>query len=95
MIAEYKTVFDLLSDERRWTVNHYALNELGYPVSPLSPDACRFCLRGAISRVYGRSGFENAAQCNLYPVIGDKSISVFNDTSTHAEVLAAVKAAGI
>jgi hypothetical protein len=45
-------VKDILSDESRWTQGAAARNKRGELCSVLSPDATRFCILGAMARVY-------------------------------------------
>lgn len=61
-----KTALDILREARKtlnslesWTKTTLALAEDGRPVDPISDDACRFCLVGAIYRVSG--GWQKAA----------------------------------
>jgi hypothetical protein len=45
-------VKDILSDPSKWTQGAAARNKRGELCSVLSPDATRFCILGAIARVY-------------------------------------------
>lgn len=52
-ISECKTVLELLSDPSRWIKGETAKMENGMYCSSQHPDAVRFCLAGAIERIYG------------------------------------------
>lgn len=77
---------ELLSDESRWTKRSYARDVNGHPCSAKSPDACKWCLLGAIqaTRV---SPFSMAADA-VEALIGYQ-VDVFNDACyrKHTEVL--------
>lgn len=45
-------VQELLSDESKWCCFHTAKNIQGNQVDVNSPDACRFCLLGALDKCY-------------------------------------------
>jgi hypothetical protein len=64
-------------------------------VSPLATSAVRFCLLGACERVYKSEYKCRQVETRLMRVIGSKDIAKFNDTSSHAQVLRAVKKANI
>lgn len=52
-------VKELLSEETKWTKNHYAKNEEGEPVSSLFSEACCWCLKGAVTKCYYNPAIEN------------------------------------
>ena len=90
-----KAARDLISDPARWTQGWFAKNERGLNVSEDHPDACCWCVLGAMKRVSSSSiGFHQAAA-----ILRNRSmfrlfdLSEFNDTHTHAEVLALFDAA--
>ena len=39
---------DLLKEEDRWIKSHWALDRNGSPTGTCSPDACQWCMSGAI-----------------------------------------------
>lgn len=96
-ISECTTVAELLEDPARWTKKTSARNRAGYSAGPKGLDACCWCLRGAITRIYSdhptmlMSALEKVHQ--LLP--GVESLENWNDDSTHAEVLELVRRAGI
>jgi hypothetical protein len=95
-LRKYKTVSGLLVDKRRWTTGQFAADSRNSPVDPQDARACRFCLSGAIRRIYG---FETPgaryAILRLLPHIEGLSPVAFNDSSSHRQVLAAVRKAKI
>lgn len=95
-MKDFKTVAELLADEKRWTQGEFAKTASGQGCVPHNPNAVCFCLWGAMTRVYQSRDAHDKAVEKLQAVIGrHQRIAQFNDTHTHAEVLAAVKEAGI
>ena len=99
-----KAARDLISDPARWTQRFKALDEFCLPVDPTSEKAICFCSLGALQNVTGLSRyhqpvFEAAKALNrklpIYLTLGDDEADFtdFNDTHTHAEVLALFDAA--
>lgn len=75
-----------IADPKHWTQNYLAHDISGRPISPYSPNAVCWCALGAIESVSrGRIG---PAVMTLSSVI-EGPVSQFNDTHTHAEILAA------
>lgn len=78
--------------EKGWTRNVLARNAAGEPVFSNSPEACAFCVAGAIEHAQGDdpdAGMEAFAV--MHDSLGNVSITDFNDaaTTTHADILAA------
>lgn len=88
------TVLELLEKPEAWTQGAPARNSEGWSVNTDSEKATCWCLLGAIWRVYPADAFD--MELKLRAIVG-KSIAVFNDEKcrTHAEVLEAVRKAGI
>lgn len=99
MIEQYQTVEALLASKSRWGQMRNALDKNGKEVSIHSPQAERFCLIGALQRVYVgerwyvKPGF--LALENEIKQLGFSSVVVYNDTHNHAEVLALVRKHGL
>ena len=45
-------IYELLSKRNAWTQNNYAKNTKRRPVMPNDPDACCWCILGALSKCY-------------------------------------------
>lgn len=88
-----KQARELISDERRWTRGELARDSEGHEVDEDSPSAACWCSVGAVWRV--REGGENlcGALTALEEAMGTEHIGDFNDSHSHAEVLAAFDAA--
>lgn len=106
-IDECETVAELLADPARWTKFEMARDSNGEECHEKSPLATCFCVEGACIRIYG-NGDRNMlyeewpsvkAEMKLKNSLGIKygNIARWNDAPerTHAEVLEAVKRAGI
>ena len=79
----------LIEQPERWTQNAYARDDSRQPCSPTDLIATCWCATGAISRVSRWSiTNENKAWDTLNFITG-VSVARFNDSRTHAEVLAA------
>lgn len=97
----YKTVAGLLGDPSRWCKGENALDKNGRIVNPDNKDAVKFCLSGAIFRVYGSYDAPEAGE--VMTVIAQKYRKKYsymyewNDSRrrTHEEVLSVVKLAKI
>jgi hypothetical protein len=78
-----------IADEKNWCQGGYAKDEGGNSTSSYSTSACKWCSIGALKSVSGESyaGYNNALDC-LVGII-QSPIPNYNDTHTHAEVLAA------
>ena len=73
---------ELLAVRSRWTKGAAARDKYGHRVSFRSPRAARHCLMGAVFQIGG-----NILLLDSVLPRGDSMIA-FNDTHTHAEVLA-------
>ncbi len=86
----------MLSDARRWTTDFFARNAGGYSVPVTDKHAVCWCLLGAfLALEQSHSVSEKASEratCLLNQARGldpmDEDLGDFNDTHTHAEVLA-------
>ena len=98
-----KKARDLLSDSSRWTWNLWARNKDGAYASPASPDACQWCLTGALYKaILGDCSLAslNESESKLYEDCLAKlrtslslmgypmtGVAEYNDTHSHLEVL--------
>ena len=88
-----KAARQLISDPAKWTNSYYARDSIGIDVSPSSDKAVCFCSIGAI-----RKFSEVLSEAEMF-LLGfcsethDTYAEEFNDTHTHAEVLALFDAA--
>ncbi len=83
----------LLAKPERWIRTHYARDAEGRPVGSCDPSATSWCLVGGWHRVtakyYGDElEYQDENLYDLFKRHGIRSPSSFNDTSTHAEVIA-------
>lgn len=80
----------LISDPSRWTQEAYARTRRGVATGADDGNAYQFCAAGAVLRVgpsdAARISLEKAAHI-LSERVGFPSISRFNDTRTHEDVL--------
>lgn len=107
MSDQYKTVRELLSDPDRWTKKAMAVDGAGCPVVLYSPEACRWCLLGAMLHVYRSDEEYGKASERLYsmlrPQLQEFSLSeafnlvAWNDAEerTYQEVIDLVTKAGV
>jgi hypothetical protein len=89
---------ELLNIPERWTQQFSARDGEGYPIDPTAPEAVCWCLLGALScqieDLTGDRPRENTVlwsdtRHTLYDYLdAEKSISGFNDSHTHEEVVA-------
>lgn len=89
----YKTVYELLEDESRWTQKAVAKDEEGRMVASFDEGAVSWCLWGATKKVYGEKYSEILDR--VWPKSEKEGPVTFNDSHTHTEVLALVKELGI
>jgi hypothetical protein len=94
-LAILKGARALITEPSAWSQIYLARGADGNPTEPTSPNARCFCALGAIECLklidgsYGSGSYASAVGA-LREAIGPcLSVSVFNDTHTHAEVLAA------
>jgi len=86
----------LISDPDKWTQGTLARNAYGSEVAHYSPDACKWCAVGAISRVAASNNASYETEMSAYSALVQASRILFdsdavgevNDTHTHADVLA-------
>lgn len=91
----------LISDEERWTTGASARDVNGNNVPSVDPTATCWCTIGAIGKIVFSDGDVNTCQETIfsgairsleahvpYQKFGGRMIAPFNDTHTHAEVLA-------
>lgn len=97
--SKYATVAELLEDPLRWCKGAEAIDINGARCDAGGSDAVSWCLTGACWRVYGLSACHafNALDRIVLGDLGYMSVVGFNDSpkTTHADVLALVKKAGI
>lgn len=90
-----KAARDLISDPARWTQGRLARTKYQNACEPQSKYAECFCAWGAVAKVSG--GIENPEVDKVLQDICSKYagmyVAAFNDTHTHAEVLALFDAA--
>ena len=87
-----KAARQLISDPAKWTQGWFAKNERGFTVSEDHPDACCWCALGAMRKVSPSwKGYHQTAAILMNGSL--LRVSDFNDTHTHAEVLALFDAA--
>lgn len=91
-----------LADPARWCQGRAALTTTGRPTSPIAKAASRWCILGAVERCAHEQGNDGhsvgRAVTLLYLQVRKKrgdgcATSVFNDTSTHKDVLGILDAA--
>lgn len=82
----------VLHPEENWTKGHTGRTRSGRPVGWQSLDACKFCAAGAVFAATGqRNDVAEKALSFLRSTVGiGIGIGEWNDTRTHAEVLAAL-----
>lgn len=86
-------VLGLLSDPSNWTTNAYARNKDNQQVQSTSPEACKWCLLGAIIKCYSIHNLQIVVAKVKQQNIND--LSDFNDTCTHEELIDVLKKAQI
>jgi hypothetical protein len=90
---------NLIQDPAHWTQGTHARNKIGNPVKPADPDACQWCLDGALGKVTNieiagyRNNLEyqraNALLLNAtQELFGVSNFVEINDEGSHHEVLA-------
>lgn len=98
-LEDTRKVRDKLSRNSRWCKGDAAKDSRHMPVRPIHPDACQWCLAGAISRV--TSGYRPNQEhghhtrfCRAYNAISEhieryKSVEEFNDAAEteHQDIL--------
>lgn len=85
---DLERVYALIEDPERWAKGFYAYNAQGAECDEHSASAVKWCLDGAFNKCGLDSVYSEQVlhlQCGQTPT--------FNDTHTHAEVLALLRAA--
>lgn len=80
-----------IEDERCWTKGASARDADGYPLSPYAPDAVCFCAFGAVLNALDDRCVVAADAAPFIRFLRLETVgpvSFFNDTHTHADVLA-------
>ena len=90
---QLEAVYRLIEKPENWLQGDFAKNQFGEIVASDSNEACQWCLLGAFEHVLKADEIGDA-----YSFFPDEngftgSFMVFNDTHTHAEVLALLKSA--
>lgn len=89
-----KAARQLISDPAKWTQGELARDADGKQVPPLDDNATCWCSIGALRKAAGFGDIYKGPFGALYFKVPTKgSVSDFNDTHTHAEVLALFDAA--
>ncbi len=78
----------LIASPDRWTAGCMARDAGGNSVHPESPVAVKFCLFGALYRGWQLHTTAAARKAMLAAAGSEDGLIIFNDTHTHAEVLA-------
>jgi hypothetical protein len=91
-----RLVAKLLADPLCWTQGVMARDRWGDEVPPCHSSAVRWCILGAVEKCYSDFADAEAARSALARRLSGQGMSVgfFNDSHTHAEVLALVRSAG-
>lgn len=82
--------WQLIEKPENWCRGVNAKDKDGNSVKPGSPDAVSFCILGAIIQCYGLCNHRSIAS-KVEEKLNNGSMAIFNDTHTHAEVLALLK----
>jgi hypothetical protein len=78
---------DLIRDPRNWIQGRASVDEHGHPCPITSKRARCFCSIGALLRAEeSREGYNEAAR--ILDTLANGNLMAFNDTHTHAEVMA-------
>lgn len=88
----------LLADPEHWVTGRLAQTAQGLNTAPTDPNACRFCLVGAVMRVLDLTPgpnntlplpFRNLLMAAITDYTGEElAITVFNDSHEHSDVIA-------
>lgn len=85
--------YELLAEPTAWTQGSYARNKAGKEVDSHSPEACAWCMAGAIEKCYPNDTELVLIYSRILDEISPLNVAKFNDSRTHAEVLAILKRA--
>ncbi len=92
-------VKELLADPARWTRGMFARRADNEPVASQSDEACKWCLLGAIRRCYVEGEEYARAHTQLKTAVikfsGQSRIGVFNDTTTHENLMKVLEDADV
>lgn len=86
-------MIELLSKPERWTQGEFARNTAGSPVSSTSPDACCWCVLGALTHCAMAKRVSEAERVAVRDAMNDEAhkrygtSSVLNDATDHAGIL--------
>lgn len=85
-------VQDILTDESKWTQGYYARDKDNHLVSVDSPNACKFCLIGAMLKAYPEAAEKDAVETTTFRKLGS-GVANWNDAPerTFAEVRALIE----
>ena len=99
-------ISELLKDESCWTKSQFARDVNNVPVEPGSPDACSWCLIGALDKCYASTTTGSEARTKLTDAVRQYSepqcgsgwgVSTYNDReqTTFADIKAILEIAGV
>lgn len=93
----YKSVCELLGNSERWTTGTLARTKNNRPTEVCHISATKFCLLGAIHKIYGNDSteIEDKIRRILRKKMSSGLIGINNDKMTHKEILEIVKEAKI
>jgi hypothetical protein len=87
-------VIALIENPKAWTQGVPARDVEGTSVPPNNQQACKWCMLGALTKVTATYDSWQEAMGKIRDAMqGDVCIATFNDTHTHAEVLALLRKA--
>ncbi len=97
-MIEAKTVAELLSDPTHWGKKFFCVDQFGESVNSCSDDGYKWCVAGAIAKIYRTSGEMFLATKKLAEARGaftDSNNIVWNDSVDYETMIATVRKAGI
>ena len=77
---------ELLSDSSKWTTKYAARNESDQVVGPSSPDACKFCVYGALQKCYPGNYEPIRTIRTRLNLLSLRQLFKWNDSSTFEQV---------
>lgn len=89
-MEQIKTVRELFSDDKSWCQKSLALTKYGNPTDPWSDKACRWCLYGAIIKIYGNNMSPILQKVRKYLEDKKTTITFFNDQNNYKDVMVLV-----
>lgn len=95
MKEKLQAIYSLLENEKRWTTHAEARDAAGELVDPKSEKAVCWCLLGAIRKVSNTTDERVALLVVLDNRLGQSlmTLALFNDFSTHQDILQLIKGA--